>query len=79
MGFDTLDLTNIIPYSDLLPHIPPYELDIAYQKPLIDGLVVAVGTEGERASAKEILVISGDMRSLGLWTADGIKVIKNFV
>jgi hypothetical protein len=79
MGFDDLDLTNMIPYSDLLPHIPLYELDIAYRKPLIDGLIVAVGTETERSSEGEILVICGDMRSLALWTADGIKVIKNFV
>jgi hypothetical protein len=50
MGFDDLDLTNTIPYSDLLSHIPSYELDITYQKPLIDGLIVAVGTEAERAS-----------------------------
>jgi tRNA pseudouridine55 synthase len=79
MEFDDLDLTNIVPYSDLLSHIPSYELDIAYQKPLIDGLIVTVGTEAERASEREILITCGDMRSLALWTKDGIKVIKNFV
>jgi hypothetical protein len=38
-----------------------------------------VGTEAERASKWEILIICWDMRSLARWTADGIKVIKNFV
>jgi tRNA pseudouridine55 synthase len=79
MGFDSLDLSNTILYSDLFPHIPTYELDTIYQKPLIDGLIVTVGTEIERVNKSEILVVCGDMRSLALWTADGIKVIKNFV
>ena len=50
MGFETLDMTNIIPYGDLLAHIPLYQLDISYQKPLIDGLIVDVGTPSERES-----------------------------
>lgn len=50
MGFDDLDMSNSIPYSDLLMHIPVYHLDIAYQKPLIDGLIVDVGTLSERES-----------------------------
>ena len=50
MGFDTLDMTNTIPYGDLFAHIPVYQLDISYMKPLIDGLIVDVGTLSERAS-----------------------------
>ena len=50
MGFDTLDMNNIISYGDLFAHIPVYQLDISYQKPLIDGLIVDVGTPSERES-----------------------------
>lgn len=44
MGFSDLDMNNTIPYSDLLSHIPIYHLDTIYQKPLIDGIIVDVGT-----------------------------------
>jgi hypothetical protein len=50
MGFEDLDMTNTIPYTDLLTHIPVYQLDMTYQKPLIDGLIVDVGTLSERES-----------------------------
>jgi hypothetical protein len=57
MGFDDLDINNTISYSELFPHIPLYELDIVYQKSLIDGLIIPVGTEAERLSEREILII----------------------
>ena len=79
MGFDTLDITNMIPYGDLLAHIPLYQLDISYQKPLIDGLIVDVGTLSERESGWEILISCGDLTSLGKWTIWGIEVIRNYV
>jgi hypothetical protein len=50
MGFDTLDVTNTIPYPALFAQIPLYQLDISYQKALIDGLIVDVGTLSERES-----------------------------
>jgi tRNA U55 pseudouridine synthase TruB len=68
MGFSDLDMSNNIPYSDLLAHIPIYELDIIYQKPLIDGVIVDVGTTNERESGNEILISCGDTVSLGKWT-----------
>ncbi len=79
MGFDDLDMSNSIPYSDLLMHIPVYHLDIAYQKPLIDGLIVDVGTLSERESGWEILISCGDITSIGKWTPRGIEVIRNYV
>ena len=68
MGFDDLDITNTISYSDLLTHIPSYDLDLVYRKPLIDGLIVDVGTSVERDSGTEILISCGDITSLGKWT-----------
>ena len=79
MGFDTLDINNTIPYEDLLVHIPAYQLDISYMKPLIDGLIVDVGTLSERESGWEILIWCGDITSLGKWTTWGIEVIRNYV
>jgi tRNA U55 pseudouridine synthase TruB len=68
MGFDDLDMNNTIPYEDLLTHITFYELDTIYQKPLIDGLIIDVGTTNERESGNEILVSCGNTISLGKWT-----------
>jgi hypothetical protein len=68
MGFDDLDMTNTIPYSDLLTHIPSYKLDLIYQKSLIDGLIIDIGTDEERKSENEILIYCGDIISLGNWT-----------
>jgi tRNA pseudouridine55 synthase len=79
MGFDNLDITNTIPYWDLLSHIPSYELDISYRKPLIDGLIINTGTSSERVSWSEILISCGDLTSLGKWTPWGIEVIRNYV
>ncbi len=79
MWFEDLDLSNSIPYCDLLPHISIYHLDISHQKPLIDGLIIAVGTPEERASGKEILIYCGDICSLGHWIDWGIEVIRNCV
>lgn len=79
MGFNTLDMTKTIPYSDLFIHIPVYHLDISYQKPLIDGLIVDVGTPSERESRWEMLISCGDITSLGKWTIWGIEVIRNYV
>ena len=79
MGFSDLDMTNTIPYSDLLTTLPIYHLDSVYQKPLIDGLIVDIGTPDERLSGAEILIYCGDICSLGKWTSGGIQVIKNYV
>lgn len=79
MGFDTLDLSNSIPYSDIITHIPIYHLDIAYQKPLIDGLIVEVWTPEERSTGWEILISCWDIYSLGKWRDGGIQVIRNYV
>ena len=79
MWFDTLDLDNTITYSELLTTLPVYHLDLIYQKPLIDGLVVDVGTPSERESRWEILIYCGDICSLGKWTDHGIEVIRNYV
>lgn len=68
MGFSDLDMNNTIPYSDLLSHIPIYHLDTIYQKSLIDGIIVDVGTREERQSDREILISCGDITSLGKWT-----------
>lgn len=79
MGFDNLDLENTISYSELLTNLPVYNLDLVYQKPLIDGIVIDVGTESERSSGAEMLVYCGDICSLGKWTNHGIEVIRNYV
>ncbi len=68
MGFDDLDITNSIPYSDILIALPIYHLDIIYQKPLIDGLIINIGTPEERVSGAEMLIYCGDICSLGKWT-----------
>lgn len=79
MGFDDLDITNTIPYPLLLNHIEVCSLDSKYKKPLIDGLVLDIGTPEERNSKKEILIYCDDICSLGHWTEWGIEVIKNYV
>ena len=56
MGFDDFDLGNTIPYPELFTNIAIYQLDPIYQKTLIDGIIVDVGTESERASGREILI-----------------------
>lgn len=79
MAFSDLDMTNTISYWDLFSHIPIYHLDTLYQKPLIDGLIVDVGTREERQSDNEILISCGDITSLGRWTSWWIEVIRNYV
>jgi tRNA pseudouridine55 synthase len=79
MGFDNLDMTNMIPYRDLFCNIPSYELDISHQKPLIDGLIIDIGTPSERLSGWEMLILCGDITSLARWTPWGIEVIRNYV
>lgn len=79
MWFDDLDLKNIIPYPILLNHINEYHLESRYKKPLIDGLILDIGTPEERNSKKEILIYCDDICSLGHWTEWGIEVIKNYV
>jgi hypothetical protein len=79
MGFDNLNLANTIAYPTLFTHIQEYHLDIKYKKPLIDGLIINVGTTEERISREEILIYCDDICSLGHWTQEGIEVIRNYV
>ncbi len=50
MGFEDFNTERSIPYEDLLTNHHIYYLDIIYQKSLIDGLIVDVGTIKERSS-----------------------------
>ncbi len=79
MEFETLDLSNTIPYSLLFDKIPEYHLDSKYKNNLIDGLIIDIGNQEERNSKGEILIYCDDICSLWHWTAWGIKVIKNYV
>lgn len=79
MEFDTLDLSNTIPYSRLFDNIPEYHLDSKYKNNLIDGLIIDIGNQEERNSKGEILIYCDDLCSLWHWTVWGIKVIKNYV
>lgn len=79
MGFDDFDLKNMIPYHNIVSHIKEYHLDPIYKKPLIDGLIIDIGSPVERDSGEEILIYCEDLCSLGHWTAWGIEVIRNYV
>jgi hypothetical protein len=79
MGFEDLDITNTIPYPILFTHIREYHLDARYKKPLIDGLILDIGTPEDRISGEEILIYCEDICSLGHWTEGGIEVIRNYV
>lgn len=79
MGFDDFDRDHIIPYDLLATHISRYQLDTKYKKPLIDGLIIDIGTPEERNSGEEILIYCDNLCSICHWTPDGIEVIKNCV
>ncbi len=79
MGFEDLNIDHTIPYGELFPNIAIYPVDPIYQKPLIDGLILDIGTPAERRSNREILISCGDIISLGKWTMWGIEVIRNYV
>lgn len=81
---DAIDIENIkesspIPYSKVLSNIEVYHLAAEYKKPLIDGLIIDIGSDEERQNEKEILIYCEEIRSLGIWTNEWIKVIKNYV
>lgn len=69
MGFDDFDINNTLPYSDILSHITEYHLDPRYKKPLIDGLILDIGSQTERDSEEEILIYCDDICSLAHWTS----------
>lgn len=69
MGFDDFDLKKMIPYQKVFSHIKEYHLDPKYKKPLIDGLILDIGSPIERDSKEEILIYCEDLCSLGHWTA----------
>lgn len=81
---DAIDIENIkesspLPYSKVVSHIKIYDLAPKYKKPLIDGLIIDIGSIEERQSEKEILIYCDEICSLGIWTNEWIKVIKNYV
>jgi tRNA pseudouridine55 synthase len=79
MGFDDFDIKKIVPYHKIFAHIREYHLDPVYKKPLIDWLVLDIGSPAERNSKEEILIYCDDICSLAHWTPWGIEVIKNYV
>lgn len=78
-AIENIKESSPIPYSKVLSNIEIYHLAAEYKKPLIDGLIVDIGNTEERQSEKEILIYCDEICSLGIWTNEWIKVIKNYV
>ncbi len=61
MEFDTFDLIQTTPYSQLFTHIREYHLDPIYKKALIDGLIIDIWDINARNSEDELLIYYNDI------------------